>query len=180
MKRKDDGEITELVTRAQQGDTDAFELLYRRFIGPVYTLAFRMTASREQAEDLTQEIFIKAWEKLHLFRGDSAFFSWLYKLALRICLRARNSAQAGEYREEMGQSTNSRTQGRSDQWSAEDSIDLQKAITRLPPRTRAAIILFDINGYSHQEVAVLLGIREGTSKALIHKGRRRLRQEIER
>lgn len=180
MSCRDDEEIPELVTRAQQGDTDAFELLYRRFIGPVYTLAFRMTASREQAEDMTQEIFVKAWEKIHLFRGDSAFFTWLYRLALRICLRARKTKLPGEYREEMGQGTNNRAQGRSDQWSVEDSIDLQKAITRLPPRTRAAIILFDINGYSHQEVAGLLGIREGTSKALIHKGRRRLRQEIER
>ncbi len=175
-----DAEIPALVRGAQGGDTKAYEALYRRFLAPVYSLAFRMTGSVEQAEDLTQDIFVKAWQKLSLFRGESAFFTWLYRLALRICLRGRKGKAAhlpGNMPLEDNNLPQSSNGGR---WDTDDRLDLLRAINRLPARTRAAVILFDIEGYTHAEVASLLNIREGTSKALVHRGRQRIKREVQK
>jgi len=173
-----DEEESDAIHRAQKGDTGAFSVLYRRYVSPVYSLALRMTGSVELAEDLTQEAFVLAWKKLPGFRGESAFFTWLYTISVRLFLR-----KAAREKREMENSAAielvSTEQGRPAARYDQAAVwELREAIARLPPRTRAAVVLFDIEGRSHAEISALMGIREGTSKALLHRGRSSLKREL--
>jgi len=166
------------VTRVRAGDTEAYAFLYRRYVSPVYSLALRMTGSVELAEDLTQEAFILAWRKIAQFRGDSAFFTWLYTLSVRLILRKtsrlKRERPVGIPVESLSAEHIPVDAGydRTAVWALRD------AITRLPARTRIAVVLFDIEGYSHAEISALMHIREGTSKALLHRGRTQLKREL--
>jgi RNA polymerase sigma-70 factor (ECF subfamily) len=159
--------------RAARGDTSAFERLYRRHTGRVNALACRMSG-RQEAEDLVQEIFVRAWEKLHLFRGDSAFGTWLHRLAINLIVERFRSAAARRAGQHDGQAEvmemlparPARPEAR---------LDLEAALRHLPAGAREVFVLHDVEGYRHAEIAELLGIASGTSKAQLHRARQLLR-----
>jgi RNA polymerase sigma-70 factor (ECF subfamily) len=167
----------ELVSRAQDGDLAAFESLYRSHLGRIYGLCLRMVADPHRAEDLTQEAFIRAWEKLAQFRGESAFATWLHRLAVNVVLgdlraRGRWSSQQVEITDSPALEDTA-TAPRST-----SGIDLERAIAELPPQARTVFVLFDVEGYRHGEIATMTGISEGTSKAHLHRARRLLRKAL--
>ncbi len=167
----------ELVSRAQGGDLGAFETLYRSHQGRIYGLCLRMVADHHRAEDLTQEAFIRAWEKLAQFRGESAFATWLHRLAVNVVLgdlrsRGRWSSQQVEITDSPSLESTA-TPPRSS-----SRVDLERAIAELPPQARTVFVLFDVEGYRHGEIAHMTGISEGTSKAHLHRARRLLRKAL--
>lgn len=167
---------TDLVSRAQSGDATAFESLYRQHSRRIFALCLRMVADPDRAEDLVQETFVRAWEKLSSFRGDSAFATWLHRLAINVVLgegRRRQSRREGDQVPIDDSSTLQPPTRRS-----ETGIDLERAIAGLPDQARVVFVLHDIEGYRHSEIAELAGIAEGTSKAHLHRARRLLREAL--
>ena len=172
-------EEAHLVEQAQAGDLPAFEELYRRNVRKVYALCFRMASDPSLAEELTQDIFVRVWEKLGSFRGESAFSSWLYPLAVNTALSER---RARRRRTARILSTDDlapfdRPKGTA---APETGVDVERAMSLLPPGARAVFVLHDVEGYRHQEIANLLGLAEGTSKAQLHRARRLLREALGR
>ena len=168
----------ELAQRCRNGDSGAFEELYRQHAGRLYNLAFRMAGSAQEAEDLLQEVFLHAYRKLGSFRGDSSLGTWLYRLGMNQCLDHLRGRQA-----KMKQATESLDDDDAAEPAAPMSatpiavnrLDLERAIGRLPEGCRAAFLLHDVEGFEHHEVASILGISEGTSKSQVHKARMKLR-----
>ncbi|MGH7674609.1 MAG: RNA polymerase sigma factor, partial [Gemmatimonadales bacterium] len=153
--------VTPLVGRAQAGDHAAFHALYREHVGRVYALCLRWSADSTRADELTQDVFVRAWEHLGSFRGDSAFSTWLHRLAVNTMLMDRRAVGRRE----------GRVIGVADvDAGGRDpapglGIDLERAIGGLPEGAREVFLLYDVEGYRHAEIATLLGIAEGTSKA---------------
>lgn len=172
-----DPDTADLVRRAQQGDLAAFDRLYAAHVDRVYALCLRMSGQREQAEQLTQDAFVRAWEKLRLFRGESAFGSWLYRLAVNVILEdrradRRRTAPLHAGGDRLLADTPART-------GAPDlRLDLERAIAALPPRARAVLVLYDVEGYPQEEVARMLGVAIGTVKAQLHRARSLLREML--
>ena len=164
---------------AQAGRTEAFEQLYRENVGRVYGLCLRMTRDASQAEDLTQEAFIRAWRKLNSFRGDSAFSTWLHRLTVNIVLthlRAQ-SQRAGRviFTDDL-----SVFEKEGKKPVTRERIDLEQAIGRLPDGARRVFVLYEIEGYRHDEIGEMMGIATGTSKAQLHRARKMLRETLGR
>ncbi len=166
-----------LVQRAQTGDMAAFEALYRAHCGRVHALCLRMTRNAAEAEDLTQEAFVRAWRKLESFRGESAFTTWLHRLTVNLVLTNR---RAHTRRAERVTSTDDLTPfdagGR--ELPAGTSLDLEQAIAQLPVGARRVFVLHDVEGYRHHEIADMLGLAVGTTKAQLHRARRILRKAL--
>jgi RNA polymerase sigma-70 factor, ECF subfamily len=165
----------DLVARCRAGEVEAFETLYREHASRLYTLACRMAGSREDGEDLLQEIFLQAYRKLGSFKGDSTIGTWLYRLALNHCLdyvRSRR-AKMNKLTETLDAETSFEPTARRDTPIAR--MDLERAVERLPEGCREAFVLHDVEGFDHKEVADLLGIAEGTSKSQVFKARMKLR-----
>ncbi|MFN2398670.1 MAG: RNA polymerase sigma factor [Gemmatimonadaceae bacterium] len=178
--------VTHLLQRAQSGDDDAFEALYRQNVGRVYALSLRLAGDAQRAEELTQDVFVKAWEKLRSFRGDSAFSSWLYRLAVNIALNTRRSERrrldrTGDLVLELTDGTVARGErfGAHTRVQSAD-IDLERAIASLPSGARAVFVLHDIEGFKHEEIANMTGMAIGTSKSHLFRARRLLREALER
>lgn len=169
---------TGLVQRAQEGDVDAFEGLYREHVGKVYGLCLRMIREPSRAEELTQQVFVRAWQKLGSFRGDSAFSTWLYRLAANAVLGHLRSQGRWDERFAATDETLSEPPGHSPR--PDRRIDLERAIAALPPAARMVFLLSQIEGYRHAEIAELIGIAEGTSKAHLHHARQQLRKDLDR
>ena len=166
------------LARAQQGDADAFHLLYREHVGRVYALCLRMAGNVAEAEEYTQEVFVRAWERLGTFRGESAFSTWLHRLAVNEVLQARRSSTRREARV---LPTDSETMAQHAAPTAHAPMpELEQAIQGLPDGAREVFVLFEIEGYQHQEIAEMTGIAEGTSKAQLHRARRLLRERVKR
>jgi RNA polymerase sigma-70 factor (ECF subfamily) len=172
-----------LVERCRAGDLAAFETIYRTHSGRLYSVACRVLGNPTDAEDLLQEIFLAAHRKLESFRGESALGTWLYRLAMNLCLdhlrsRANRSGQL--------------TDSLDDEFGLDDvgsrrlaertvaKMDLERAVAQLPDGCRTAFVLHDVEGLEHREVAAALGIAEGTSKSQVHKARMRLRAMLGR
>ncbi len=163
---------------AQQGDQDAFGQLYRLHAGRVYALCLRMAGDAAEARRLTQDVFVRVWERLRSFRGDSAFTSWLHRLAVNVVLADRRAAGRRQGREApAGDAT---PDGAAREGWTPEHLDLERAIAALPPGARAVFVLYDIEGYGHEEIASMTGIAVGTSKAQLHRARRLLRKALER
>ena len=168
----------ELVQRCREGNADAFEELYRQHAGRLYNLAFRMTGSAEEAEDLLQDVFLHAHRKLGSFRGESSLGTWLYRLGMNQCLDYLRGRQV-----KMGRATDSLDDDAAAEPAARapavptaiSRLDLDRAIAKLPEGCRAVFLLHDVEGFDHGEVAAVLGISEGTSKSQVHKARVKLR-----
>ena len=169
----------ELVRSASTGNVAAFEALYRRHIGRVHGVIARLVGGHSaRAEDLTQEAFVRAWQALPAYRFESAFSTWLHRLAVNTALMELRSRR-------------SRPQA-SDDEDALDSIgsidsaghvmaltmDLERAVSTLPPRARAVLVLHDVEGWKHEEIATELGMAVGSSKAQLHRARGLLRTRL--
>jgi RNA polymerase sigma-70 factor (ECF subfamily) len=163
------------VRKAQAQDTAAFEALYRLHVDKVYGLCLRMTGNASEAEDCVQDAFIQAWTKLDKFRGESAFGTWMHRVAVNTVLgRMRKSRREQD-----------RIRAVAEVSSVPDSIgdngglqDLELAINELPSGARHVFVLHGVYGYSHGETSGMLGIAEGTSKAQFHRARRLLAQQL--
>lgn len=169
------------VSRAQSGDTRAYERLYREHVGHIYALCLRMTANAAAAEDATQEAFIQAWRKLDKFRGESAFSSWLHRIAVNVVLtqmrKQKREAQGLQIVGEQGLAEPQPSPGaEQDQGVAE----LESAIAGLPERARQVFVLAAVYGYTHDQVAATLDVAVGTCKAHLHRARQMLAEQLER
>jgi len=169
----------DLVARAQAGDQTAFRELYRQHAGRVYALCLRLTGNDGDAEDRTQDVFVRLWDKLRSFRGDSAFSSWLHRLAVNVVLNERRTTSRRERRVMPAEDPAALEKHRGNPTEGL-SIDLERAIAELPDGAREVFVLYDIEGYGHGEIAQLVGIAEGTSKAQLFRARRLLREKLER
>lgn len=162
---------------AAAGDALAFERLYRRHIARVSSLARRMIGP-DDADDAAQAVFIRAWEKLSTFRGEAAFGTWLHRLAVNVMLARRTTLgiERGRFQDSEGtvESLTSRPK------QPELSLDFEEAIEKLPSGAREVFVLHDIEGYKHEEIAGMLGIVAGTSKAQLHRARMALRGYLNR
>jgi RNA polymerase sigma-70 factor (ECF subfamily) len=167
------GGVQEVVRRAQAGDQDAFHTLYREHAGRVYALCLRLSGDRAAAEELTQEVFVRVWQKLRTFRGDSAFSTWVHRLATNVALMAQRSRTRRERR--VNPVEDPAVYDRGVAPAAGERIDLEQALARLPNGAREVFVLHDVEGYGHAEIGRLLGIAEGTSKAQLFRARRLLR-----
>ena len=164
------------IRRAQRADARAFEALYRLHVDKIYGLCLRMTGNVSEAEDCTQEAFIQAWKKMTKFRGDSAFSTWLHRIAVNAVLgRIRKSKRE----QDRMVAVSDVHQPRLATGDSGEMRDLAEAIDRLPPKARHVFVLHAVYGYSHDEAAKMLGIAAGTSKAQVHRARRLLVQQLE-
>ena len=166
------------VARARNGDSGAFESLYRAHVGRVYGLCLRMTGQAEAAEDLTQETFVSAWRSLPGYEGRSSFSSWLHRIAINAVLAQRRRPQG------RGEVSLTDAEGAEQEFAEEDvldhatPIDLERAIATLPPGARDIVVLHGIYGYSHEEAAEMLGVAVGTCKAQLHRARHLMRARM--
>jgi RNA polymerase sigma-70 factor, ECF subfamily len=179
MREDEDRRATELrlVRQAQAGDLVAFERLYRENERKVFGLCFRLSSDPALAEELTQEVFVRAWRKLSSFRGESAFSSWLYPLTVNVALSERRSRRRRDARIVATEDPASLERAPRSP-APEAGFDLEKAMAALPPGARAVFVLHDVEGRTHEEIAKLLGLAPGTSKAQLHRARRLLREAL--
>ena len=181
MQRENDSAaiIANIVRQAQNGDRAAFEQIYRENVGRVYAICLRILANSARAQELTQEVFVRVWEMIGTFRGESAFSSWLYRLTVNVVLVDLRAKKRRTARVMITDDLS--PYDKNDHLAMpESTIDLEHAIAALPERARAVFVLHDIEGYQHDEIATLMGFAEGTSKAQLHRARKLLREALER
>ena len=163
------------VAQAARGDARAFKRLYEENVDRVHALARRMVG-HEHASELTQDVFVRAWQKLHTFRGEARFSTWLHRLAVNLILSRRASFATQRARfiadDEILERIETRRNGR------EHAIDFEGAIQRLPEGARMIFLLHDVEGYRHEEIAGMLGVTTGTTKAQLHRARMLLRGHL--
>ena len=166
---------TEWIVAARGGDVRAFERLYRAHSGKVMGLCLRMTRLHDVAEDCVQQTFLQAWRRLDAFEGRSNFGTWLHRIAVnQVLARARSPEKREESDEEAMTAHSATAGGHAD--SVGDMMDLEHALAALPDGARHVVVLQTVYGYSHEEVAEMLGVAVGTCKAQLHRGRRQLRK----
>jgi RNA polymerase sigma-70 factor (ECF subfamily) len=170
-------EVASWVRRAREGDLDAFERIYGTYHRRIYGLCLRMAGDATTAEELTQDSFVRAWQKLHLYEPTWSFGSWLHKVATNVVLGDRRASRrrarwiaADEGIEPVADSESST--------KPDASLDLERAMAQLPPKARAVFVLHDVEGHQHREIARLTGMAVGTSKAQLHRARRILREAL--
>lgn len=154
---------------ATRGDVAAFERLYHRHAPRMHSLARRLLGTFE-ADDAVQDVFIRAWNKLDTFRAEAAFGTWLHRLATNVCLRRAEQARRVAF-DELPDLDALPARAR----EPDMRLDLANALDRLTPALRHVVVLFDLEGYSHEEIAGLLGISADSSKMRLHRGRSALR-----
>lgn len=171
------------VARAASGDRRAFEHVYRTHLNHVFSLCVRMTGDRTRAEELTQDVFVRAWEKLPTFRGESAFSTWLHRLTVNVVLnerrvdgRERGRTVSSDEEEEEGTAR----AGSTSQPLHAEKMDLERAIARLPKGARKVFVLHDVEGFTHEEIGSMLGVTAGGCKAQLHRARLLLREALKR
>lgn len=170
------------VLLAAGGDRRAFERLYRLHVNRVFSLCTRMSGSRTKGEELTQDVFVRAWEKLPQFRGDAQFSTWIHRVAVNIVLTDRKNEARDRKRMIEDESEGSETplQKASVTPGYGDRMDITAALENLPPGARQIFVLHDIEGYKHEEIAEMCGITAGGSKAQLHRARLLLREALTR
>lgn len=165
------------VARAADGDPQAFERLYRRHVNAVHSLARRM-AGEAEADELTQDVFVRTWQKLHTFRGEAAFSSWLYRLAANVIYAHLSSDSVRRSRLTADETALERIGTEFGAPAAELRMDFERAIATLPDGARKIFVLHDVQGYKHREIAGMLEISDGTSKSQLHRARMTLRGQL--
>ena len=182
-KRRDQAiSEAEAIERAKQGDAQAFEVLYSLHKRRVYSLCLRMTANTAAAEDLTQEAFLQLFRKIATFRGESAFSTWLHRMAVNVVLMQLRKKGLPvvplEDTMETEEETPRKELGALDPALAGsvDRLQLQRAVEALPPGYRMIFLLHDVEGYEHNEIAGMVGCSIGNSKSQLHKARMKLRE----
>ena len=175
-KRGDDGDASEMdavIRRAQEGDVDAFEAVYRAHASAVHVLCKRMCGDDVEANELVQDVFVRAWERLRGFRGQSTLATWLHRMAVNVVLEKWRSNKRDALR--MIDDPHGLALGA--QLPPQDpdvAMDIAAATTRLPTGARTVFVLYDIEGYSHDEIAAMTGIAAGTSRTQLFRARRAL------
>ena len=162
-------------SRAASGDFRAFERLYRAHVGRINALSRRML-SPDEAPEATQDVFVRAWQKIALFRGESAFGTWLYRVAVNVLLARRQVLKLERDRTVDDEGVMETLAGRPGQ--SDLSMDFEVAIERLPTGARQVFVLHDVEGYKHEEIAEFLGVTTGTTKAQLHRARMILRTHL--
>lgn len=160
---------------AAGGDVRAFERLYSAHLPRVHALVWRMTAGRD-SDELTQDVFVRLWQKLSSFRGESAFGTWLHRLAVNVVIERFRTDATRRQRHYDGEEILEMLPALPR--SGDLAMDLEVALTRLPDGAREIFVLHDIEGYKHREIAALLDISAGTSKAQLHRARMMLRKHL--
>lgn len=168
-------ELVDDVARAAGGDVRAFERVYRAHLPRVHSLVRRMCGGRD-VDETTQDVFVRVWQKLSSFRGESAFGTWLHRLAVNVVIEKFRTESLRRQRHLDGEEVFDTLPARSA--SADVSMDLDAALVKLPDGAREIFVLHDVEGYKHQEIAALLGISSGTSKAQLHRARTMLRKHL--
>jgi RNA polymerase sigma-70 factor (ECF subfamily) len=164
-------------TLAASGDASAFERLYRSHVARVYALVRRML-SDDDADEVAQDVFVRAWQKLGTFRGEAAFGTWLHRLAVNVILARRETLGTRRKRYLEGDLVLDTIPSRKP--GPETTLDFEAAMERLPDGAREVFVLHDVEGYRHEEIAQMLGLATGTSKSQLHRARMALRQHLER
>jgi RNA polymerase sigma-70 factor, ECF subfamily len=170
-----DAEPASDVARAAAGDVRAFEALYRTHLPRVHSLVRRMTAGRD-ADELTQDVFVRLWQKLGTFRGDSSFTTWLHRLAVNVVIERFRTDQVRRARMHDGEDIFEMLPGPAQ--TRDLGMDFEAALEKLPDGAREIFVLHDVEGYKHHEIATLLEISAGTSKAQLHRARMMLRKHL--
>lgn len=167
-----------LALKAAQGDTRAFEALYRAHADRIYGLCWRLCNGDEaKASQYAQDAFVRAWENMASFRGDSLFSTWMHRLTVNVVLgdsrllRRWVTFEDAISEDEPGEALSEHPQQR-----LGDRMDLERALVKLPPGARAVLMLHDVEGYRHEEIAKLTGIAVGTSKAQLHRARKLMKE----
>ena len=160
---------------AAGGDTRAFERLYRAHVARIHSLTRRMLGS-DEATEVTQDVFVRAWQKIGTFRGEAAFGTWLHRLAVNVALSRRATLGTRRSRfieaEDLVENLPARPGAR------DLGLDFETAIARLPEGARHVFVLHDVEGYRHEEIAALLEVTPGTTKAQLHRARMLLRRRL--
>ena len=163
-----------LISRAKQNDQQAWEQLYRQHLGRVYALCLRLLGDPDQAEDMVQEAFVLAWRKLSGFRGDASFGSWLYRIAANVSVSWLRKQKVFRNSLDLDHLPETAIHLQPDL-----TMSLEAAIAKLPAGARAVFVLYSIEGYTHDEVASLLGIATGSSKTQLHRARQLLQAQLD-
>ena len=163
------------VALAAGGDQTAFERLYQTHVARIHSLTRRMLGTQE-ADEVTQDIFVRTWQKLGQFRGESAFSTWLHRLAVNVVIERRRSFAI--QRERISDDPTALDMLTVGPARADLKVDFEQAIDQLPPGAREIFVLHDIEGWKHREIAVMLGIATGTSKRQLHRARMLMRKHL--
>jgi RNA polymerase sigma-70 factor (ECF subfamily) len=171
-------DLASLVRRAADGDGTAFEALYRRHAGLVYASCLRISGRPALAEELSQEAFVRAWRGLGSLHDAAGFPAWVARIAVNVSLDALRSGGRAAAREEALDEAWMAAADPADNPAAV-RIDMERAIAGLPARARAVFVLFEIHGWTHEEIARALGVAEATSRSQLHRARQLLREELQ-
>ena len=163
------------VALAAGGDASAFERVYRMHVARIHSLTRRMLSTRE-ADEVTQDIFVRTWQKLGQFRGESAFATWLHRLAINVVIERRRSFAV--QRERMTDDPSALDMLTVAPVRADLTVDFEHTIAQLPPGAREIFTLHDVEGYKHREIAAMLEITTGTSKRQLHRARMLMRKHL--
>jgi RNA polymerase sigma-70 factor (ECF subfamily) len=163
------------VSLAVRGDMRAFERLYREHGPRIHSLACRMIGM-DEAPEVTQDVFVRAWQSLTTFRGDSAFGTWLHRIAINVVLTRR--ARHGKARDRFEADPAALERIETPPSHRDLSMDFERAIARLPDGARQVFVMHDVEGFTHQEIGGLLGVTDGTSKAQLHRARMLMRRHL--
>jgi RNA polymerase sigma-70 factor, ECF subfamily len=169
-------DLDDYVATAAAGDVRAFEHLYKTHLPKVHSLVRRMAAGRD-TDELTQDVFVRVWQKLDTFRGDSAFSTWLHRLAVNVVIERFRTERTRRQRIQDGEEIFETLPSPSR--SGDLSMDFETALMKLPDGAREIFVLHDVEGYKHHEIATLLEISAGTSKAQLHRARMMLRRHLQ-
>jgi RNA polymerase sigma-70 factor, ECF subfamily len=169
----------EIVRRAAAGDVEAYEMIYRQHVGRVHALCLRMARNHAEADELTQQTFVRVWERLGSYRGESAFSTWLHRVTVNVVIAEMR--RSGRWRERFVTSEAEELGVAAEPaFSPGGDLDLERAVAGLSPQARLVFLLHDVEGYQHNEIAELTGLAVGTSKAHLHRARLLLRKELSR
>lgn len=176
----------EAIRCAQQGDAAAFEYLYGAHGKHVYSVCLRMLKNQADAEDLTQQVFLLLFRKIGTFRGDSSFSTWLHRVAVNSVLMHLRQRKPTELQKNSSSSVSADGEpvpevgpGDTSMIGAVERLNLVRAIRRLAPGYRRLLLLHDVSGFRHNEIAKIVGCSVGCSKSQVHKARKRLRTLLE-
>lgn len=173
-----DGGEEALAARFRAGDREAFRAVYTCHAPRVHAITLRLSGDAERAEELAQEVFLRAWDRRRTLRNGDSLGAWIRKIAVNVSLTRRRGELRRLRRElRMPETWVAEDRGHTD---PEGALDLESALRRLPRGARAVFVLHDVEGYTHREIGALLGIAEGTSKAHLHRAHALLRKEVER
>lgn len=177
-------EVRALVARASTGDVVAFQRLYERSAGRVFALCLRMTADSQRARELAHDAFVRAWERLPGFRGESHFDTWMHRLAVNVVLEAVRTDRRREARvslvEDEGPADQVDALGARPPADVLDRIDLERAIAALPPNARTVFVMHDVEGFRHDEIAERMQLAPGTVRAHLHRARQLMMRMLNR